>query len=76
MCSDPLGLDSPNEGDLSVCIACGGYLQFEKDLSVKKADPAMLFQFLMQQPDDYEKLAAMSNAAKQVQSESEGDRSD
>lgn len=66
-CSDPINLNSPSPGDFSVCIKCGGFLQFKTDLTVQAAELSTLFTLSIKQPNEYKTLLQMSQIAKDIQ---------
>lgn len=70
-CSDLTNLHSPSPGDFSVCIRCGGFLQFTDGLGVQASELSALFSLAVTQPKEYRILLVMSQGVKEIQ---EGDR--
>lgn len=67
--SIPFSLDTPSEGDLSVCINCGGLLEFGKSMKVHALSEEMLIQVILEDPEAYAVLMAHREAVLKAKAE-------
>ncbi len=56
------GLDSPNAGDLSVCVKCAGLLIFDKQLIAQKLEPAQLLEIATEDYVAYQSVISLQSA--------------
>lgn len=54
--TDAVGIASPSPGDVSVCLSCGGLLQFSKKLALQKLEGNELAQVMLVDPKAYASL--------------------
>jgi hypothetical protein len=70
-CTYPFGLHSPSPGDLSICIKCSGFLQFDTRLHLQKLEQEALVQIMAEDPEAYAQLIQLQAASQQARG---GDR--
>lgn len=68
-CTDPSGLDSPNPGDVSICICCAGLLKYGPNLELQKLEEIELNKMATENPDGFLQLMRIRSAVEAVKDE-------